>query len=112
MAKRFDMWPHDARGIIEEALREYVGDADGIDQEVLAVFEQETTSRLKAANEELSILVREMTEETERHSLLMQHATRGVEKLTEAIQVHSQDGKVPIHLILSAFDSEGLDGQE
>ena len=36
MAERFDTWPHDATGIVKEALREYVGDGDGEDERVLA----------------------------------------------------------------------------
>lgn len=34
MSAQFDTWPHDAEGIIREALREYVGDGDGEDGRV------------------------------------------------------------------------------
>ena len=33
----FDTWPHNAADIVQEALREYVGDGDGEDERVLAV---------------------------------------------------------------------------
>lgn len=38
MSERFEAWPHDAEGIVREALREYVSDGDGEDEKVLAAY--------------------------------------------------------------------------
>lgn len=38
MSERFEAWPHDAEGIVREALREYVSDGDGEDEKVLTAF--------------------------------------------------------------------------
>lgn len=40
MAEEFDTWPHDATGIIKEALREYAGDGDGEDERILAAYDR------------------------------------------------------------------------
>ena len=37
----FGAWPHDAEGIIQEALREFVGDGDGEDEKVLNAYRAE-----------------------------------------------------------------------
>lgn len=34
----FDMWPTDAVGIVQEAVREFVGDGEGRDEQVLAEY--------------------------------------------------------------------------
>lgn len=41
MAREFYTWPHTARGIVEESLREFVGDGEGEDYEVLTAFIKE-----------------------------------------------------------------------
>lgn len=38
ISEHFEAWPHDAEGIVREALREYVGDGDGEDEKVLAAY--------------------------------------------------------------------------
>lgn len=43
---RFDAWPHDATGIVKEALREYVGDGDGEDENVLAEHDRSVLRRI------------------------------------------------------------------
>ena len=41
MTREFYTWPHTARGIVEESLREFVGDGEGEDYEVLTTFIKE-----------------------------------------------------------------------
>lgn len=48
MTERFDTWPHDAEGIVKEALREYVGDGDGKDEEVLAAYRKTVVAEARS----------------------------------------------------------------
>lgn len=41
MTREFDTWPHTARKIVEESLREFMGDGEGEDYEVLTAFIKE-----------------------------------------------------------------------
>lgn len=41
MTREFYTWPHTARKIVEESLREFVGDGEGEDYEVLTTFIKE-----------------------------------------------------------------------
>lgn len=47
----FDVWPHDPEGIVREALREYVGDGDGEDENVLAAYDKVVGGRIAQAIE-------------------------------------------------------------
>ena len=50
MSREFYTWPHTARKIVEEALREFVGDGEGEDYEVLTTFINEVQAEaLRAA---------------------------------------------------------------
>lgn len=48
MSEHFDTRWHDATRIIQEALREYVGDGEGEDQRVLAAHDAEVERKAKA----------------------------------------------------------------
>ena len=53
MSERFETWPHDAEGIVREALREYVGDGDGEDEKVLTAYlEQERAAARREGQSE------------------------------------------------------------
>lgn len=41
-------WPGTPRGVVEEALREYVGDGDGMAQLILAAYDGEVAERARA----------------------------------------------------------------
>lgn len=46
MTTDFDIWPHDATGIVKEALREYVGDGDGENERVLEEHDKAVLRRI------------------------------------------------------------------
>lgn len=53
MTRTFYTWPHTARKIVEESLREFVGDGEGEDYEVLTAFINEVQAEaLRAAADE------------------------------------------------------------
>lgn len=51
-AERFDTWPHDPEEIVQEALREFMGDGDGEDAAVLAAFVKVVREQAAAEIEE------------------------------------------------------------
>ena len=58
MTRTFDTWPHTARKIVEEALREFVGDGEGEDYEVLTTFINEVQAEaLRDAVEKYAVTI-------------------------------------------------------